>query len=175
MNRSPTTMVCIVFLLSGAWAFLAAQEETTEEKQKTEETKAEKDPPHFKVVDDRWRDVEPPPYEINVPKRPWYDPYNKNPLKGDVPIIGEKIFLILTATLDSRGQFVDLPTPSGVSTADPGSFDFFGVGERLFNSETLFLNFELYKGNTAFKPRDWEIRIAPPLTTTISACRKTTR
>ena len=40
--------------------------------------------PHFVPLTDRWRDIKPPPYELNVEGR-WYDPYNQNTLKGDRP------------------------------------------------------------------------------------------
>ncbi|MFQ5649369.1 MAG: hypothetical protein ACE5IY_05460, partial [bacterium] len=41
-------------------------------------------PPDFEPLPDRWRDIQPPPYELNVRGR-WYDPYNRNILKGDYP------------------------------------------------------------------------------------------
>jgi len=53
------------------------------------------------------------------------------------------------------------PTPSDVSSADPGSAEFFGRPEQFAASETVQLSFELFHGDTTFKPRDWAIKISP--------------
>ncbi|MDZ7268646.1 MAG: hypothetical protein ONB48_12990 [candidate division KSB1 bacterium] len=117
-------------------------------------------PPDFEVVRDRWQRIKPPPYELNVRGR-WYDPYNQNKLKGDRPLFGQNTFLIFTASADNFLEAARLPTPSGVSTATPQSQNFFGDGDRLLASETLRLRFDLYHGDTAFRPRDWELRVTP--------------
>lgn len=117
-------------------------------------------PDDFEPLPDRWRDIQPPPYELNVDGH-WYDPYNRNILKGDYPIIGDDVFFILTASTQSFGEFNAVPTPSAISTARPLSQGFFGREERFFVQENLKLTFELYKGNTAFKPRDVEIKVTP--------------
>lgn len=115
--------------------------------------------PDFEVITDRWRDIQPPPYELNVEGH-ILDPYNQNPLKGDYPIIGQNTFLILTASADNFFEAARTPTPSGVSTIDPQSDVFFGRGQRLFANENLKLSFELYGGETAFRPRDWELKVS---------------
>ena len=107
---------------------------------------------HFEPVPDRWESILPPSY-------PWYDPYNQNKLKGDYPIIGDKIFLVLTGTTDNLGEYSSAPTPSGISTERPISQDFFGKSQRFLFNERLFLTLELYKGNVAFKPRDLEFKV----------------
>jgi hypothetical protein len=115
---------------------------------------------HFVPVPDRWRDISPPPYEMNVKGR-WYDPYNQNVLKGDYPIAGQNSFFVLTASLDNFVETARLPTPSGVSTAQTRSPLFFGQGERLLVFETLKLSVELYHGQVAYRPRNWEFRVTP--------------
>src|SRR2546427_656541 len=50
----------------------------------------------FIPIEDRWRGIVPPPYELNDEGH-WYDPYNQNILKGDYPLIGQNTFLVLTA------------------------------------------------------------------------------
>ncbi len=114
--------------------------------------------PDFEVITDRWRDIQPPPYELNVEGH-WYDPYNQNILKGDYPVFGQNTFFILTASADNFFETARTPTPSGVSTIDPQEPSFFGRGERSFFSEYLRLSLELYHGDAAFRPRDWEVKV----------------
>ena len=90
-----------------------------------------------------------------------WDPFNRNKLKGDVPIIGKQTFLILTATSDTFLDGRRLPTPTDVSSARPGSSDFFGKGNQLFLDQTFAFSFDLFHGDTSFRPVDWRIRITP--------------
>ena len=109
----------------------------------------------FKVFTDRWRIL----YEENL-----IDPYNRNLFKGDRPIFGQDIFFV--ARMDSISKFEwygTVPTPSGVSAADPISEEFFGGNKKFQYSQDFRFTFELFKGNTSFRPRDWEIRLAPAI------------
>ncbi len=54
-----------------------------------------------------------------------------------------------------------LPTPSAVSGARAGNIPFFGKGEQVAYSQTLRFGFDLYKGNPAYRPRDWFFRAVP--------------
>ncbi len=72
----------------------------------------------------------------------WWDPFNRNRLKGDVPIFGQQTFLNITATSDTLIDGRRVPVASGVSTAQPGSGNFFGRGEELAPSETLRFSFD---------------------------------
>jgi len=114
--------------------------------------------PHFQPVPDRWQGIKLMPYELNVTGH-IYDPYNQNILKGDFPIIGQSIFFILAASTESFVQGSSVPTPSAVSTDQANNAGFFGDAGRFFLNENLKLSFELYKGNTAFRPRDFEIKM----------------
>jgi hypothetical protein len=89
----------------------------------------------------------------------FWHPYLQSKLKGDSPIIGQDIFLDLT--LDDFFQFEGrrLPTPSGVSTARPNSSEFFGRSEQLFYSNDFSIGVDLFKGETAFKPVVWALRL----------------
>ena len=115
--------------------------------------------PHFEPLPDRWRGVTPPPYDRNV-KGGILDPYNQNVLKGDYPLFGQDTFFILTAKADTRFELGTVPTPSGISTENPQSPDFFGEQDRRFLTGFYSLDLELYKGDAAYKPRDWELRAA---------------
>lgn len=114
---------------------------------------------NFRTIEDRWRGIVGPPYELNDEGH-WYDPYNQNILKGDYPIIGQNTFLILTGTLDNFAEVAKTPTPSGVSTVEPNSDLFFGKGEKLLVNENLRLTVELYGGDVAYRPRDWELKVS---------------
>jgi len=120
-----------------------------------------RDPPlptleDFQPFTDRWR-ITPPPYQLTVPSSRW-DPYNQNTWKGDRPILGQHIFLNLTARSDTLVEGRTLPTPSGVSMDRPGGIDFFGDDGQLFVVQNVFLSADLFKGDTAFKPFDWRVK-----------------
>ncbi|MFN2516065.1 MAG: carboxypeptidase-like regulatory domain-containing protein [Pyrinomonadaceae bacterium] len=91
----------------------------------------------------------------------WWDPYNQSVLKGDYPIRGNELFMILSAVSTTVVELRRVPTSSDVSSDEPGSAEFFGQPEQFAASETLQLSFELFHGDTTFKPRDWAIKISP--------------
>jgi len=91
----------------------------------------------------------------------WWDPYNQSVLKGDYPIKGNKLFMILSAVSTTGVELRRAPTSSDVSSDEPGSAEFFGQPEQLAASETLQVSFELFHGDSTFKPRDWAIKISP--------------
>lgn len=95
----------------------------------------------------------------------WYDPYSHNRLKGDEPIwpelLGQQVFLDFTGSAETFLDGRRVPTPSGVSTARPGSANFFGNGDQFFLDQTIRFSFDLFHGDTSFKPADWRIRITP--------------
>lgn len=149
------------FLLLPLSSFaLEAPDTTMDTTQTAQDTSSSVKKPleHFVPVPDRWRSIVPPPYELYV-KRKSLNPYYQNQLKGDYPIWGQNTFLIMTGVLESFAEFSQVPIPSGVSTFDPGSFNFFGEGERLALNETGKFSLEFYHGQTAYRPRDWEFRV----------------
>lgn len=91
----------------------------------------------------------------------WWDPYNQSVLKGDYPFKGNDIFMILSAVSASNVEQRRAPTPSGVSTANPISAEFFGRPEQFAFNHTFQFSFELFKGDTTFKPRTWAIKVSP--------------
>jgi hypothetical protein len=129
--------------------------------------------PDRQEVLDRWR-IGFPEYDrygdkgargrdIPFRKGRWYDPYNQSKWKGDYPVIGNKTFLIISAVSTTATELRRTPTPSDVSSNRPGSAEFFGQPEALAASETLQFTFEMFHGDTTFKPRDWAIKISPAL------------
>lgn len=89
------------------------------------------------------------------------DPYDQNVLKGDLPVIGDNVFLILTAISETPFEFRKVPTPSGVSAERAGAEEFFGEGEQFAVLPSAIVSFEMFRGSTAFKPRDWAFRVTP--------------
>jgi hypothetical protein len=122
-------------------------------------------------VRDRWR-VGFPEYDrygdkgargrdIPFKKGRWYDPYNQSWLKGDYPIIGNKTFMIISAVSSTTVDLSRTPKPSDVSSARAGSGEFFGKPEALAVNQIFQVTFELFHGDSTFKPRDWAIKISP--------------
>lgn len=99
--------------------------------------------------------------DIPFRKGHWWDPYNQSVLKGDLPIKGDKLFMILSAVSTSAVEQRRAPVPSDVSSAEPISGEFFGRPEQLALNETVQFSFELFHGDTTFKPRDWAIKFSP--------------
>ena len=91
----------------------------------------------------------------------WWDPFNRNRLKGDEPIFGRQTFLNVTATTDTSVEERRVPATSNISSARPGSTDFFGKGEQFALDQTFRFSFDLFHGDASFRPVDWRIRIAP--------------
>jgi hypothetical protein len=95
----------------------------------------------------------------------WYDPYNQNVLKGDIPVFGkagEEWFTELSIISDTLYEARRLPVPVGfASTKRPNSNNVFGDGDQWVFVQNVITSFGLIKGNTSFKPPDFELRIAP--------------
>lgn len=124
-------------------------------------------------VPDRWRIMQALGF-----RSPWFDPYNQNVLKGDLPIAQEAWlrerfpglakrlepdwFLSLGAVSDTLMEIRRLPTPVAPQTSvRPGSGDVFGHGKQSTFSQTLIVSLALIKGDTTFKPPDYEFRLVP--------------
>lgn len=99
------------------------------------------------------------PYMYGTPEL--FHPYRQSILKGDAPVIGQDIFLNLSATSFTEAEFRSVPTPSNISTSRPDSGEFFGRSEQIFVNQNFAFSIELFKGETAFKPVEWLIKITP--------------
>lgn len=122
----------------------------------------------FEPMPSRWyapgratNGIQPPDYIVNEKAGPW-NPYRQNAAKGDFPILGtEDLFFAFTATNRFFFEVRDVPTPSGITGPGPVATGFFGDGDQTFLQNDLALSFELFKGQQAFKPVDWRIRVTP--------------
>jgi hypothetical protein len=113
-------------------------------------------PPDFVPMRNRW-DI-PYPEDPRFVKGRRIDPYNQNVLKGDKPVIGDSIFFVLTGILDTPLEQRRLPVASGVSAKDPGSLEFFGRGGQTFTSPRALVSAEIFKGQTAFRPKSFAVK-----------------
>jgi hypothetical protein len=91
----------------------------------------------------------------------WYDPYNQSWLKGDYPIFGNQVFMILSAVSSSTVELSRTPKPSDISSARPGSAEFFGQPEALGVNQIFQFTLEMFHGDSTYRPRDWAIKISP--------------
>jgi hypothetical protein len=116
-------------------------------------------PEAYQEMTDRWR-IAPPPYELTDPTHgraigkngATLDPYNQNLIKGDLPIFGKDWFFDFTGISDTLAESRTLPTPSGVSAVKPTSITVFGKDNQNLFNENLIASFDLFQGDTAFKP-----------------------
>jgi hypothetical protein len=135
--------------------------------------------PDFVPVPDRWRLTFPQwdRYQNQDGEYPYvrnrgFSPYEQNVLKGDLPVMGDDVFMILTFVSDTPLEYRLLPTPSGASSERAGSEEFFGDGVQYAALPSAIFSFEMFKGSTAFKPRDWAFRITPQFNLNYVALRE---
>jgi hypothetical protein len=114
--------------------------------------------PEFAAVPDRWRIVS----ALGYPER-WWDPYNgNNVLKGDRPAFGEDWFVSFNLISDSTYETRSLPTPVAIATAPvPGTLDVIGRPDQDAFTQNVIFEAVLYKGDTVFRPPDYEFRFIP--------------
>jgi hypothetical protein len=121
----------------------------------------------YQPMPDRWSVVMPDWKRYNKAgefpyvKGQWWNPFQRNRIKGDSPIVGQRTFLNLTATSNSFMDLRRLPLASGVSAQNPGETGFFGRGEEFLLSQTFRFSLDLFHGDTSYRPVDWRIRITP--------------
>jgi hypothetical protein len=99
--------------------------------------------------------------DVPYVKGHWYDPFNRNKLKGDYPIFGQRWFLNFTGKSETGVDLRRLPVPSGLDSANAGTSGFFGRGEQALAVENLRFSFDLFRGDTSFRPVDFRIRFTP--------------
>ena len=105
-------------------------------------------------IPDRWRLID----TLGLVDDNIYDPYNHNTYKGDKPI-HDDWFLQLNAISDTVLELRDIPTPVGPSTSEnSGAVDTIGSGEQSIFAQNLILSAVYYKGDTIFRPPDYEYR-----------------
>jgi hypothetical protein len=118
---------------------------------------AMQDYPQGVAVPDRWRIVDALGYKNN-----YFDPYNRNVLKADKPVFGGDWFFDLGLISDTVYQVQNVVTPvGGPSTVNAGSNDIFGGTRQQAFSQSATADLTLYRGDTVFKPPDYQIKVTP--------------
>ena len=110
-------------------------------------------------VPDRWRLMQALGFKF-----PWYDPYNQNILKGDIPVkeLGKDWFFTFTGISDSLLEFRSTPLPVSQQIAfRPDINNIYGNYDQRVFGQNLIMSFGLVKGNTTYRPPDWEFRFVP--------------
>ena len=109
-------------------------------------------------VPDRWRLAD----TLGILDEPW-NPYRQSTIKGDRPIYKD-FFFNFSAILDTVYEPRSFPVPVGLqSTGQPGDNGPFGRTPSNVLSSNVILSAALIKGDTAFKPPDFELRFTPVL------------
>lgn len=126
---------------------------------------------NFLAQPDRWSIPMPEwqryPTQPDAPyvRKHWYDPYNRNRLKGDYPIAGkgfwQRWFFNFTGESITGVDVRRVPLPSGVSAENPHDNNFFGNGEQAAVSQNFRLSIDLFRGDTSFRPIDFRIHFTP--------------
>jgi hypothetical protein len=121
----------------------------------------------FTPLPDRWK-LDWPDYQRYGPrdeapyvKGHWYDPFNRNKLKGDYPVFGQRTFLNVNLVSDTFVTGRRLPIPSGLGSDEPDSTDFFGRMGQFAYSQNFSFSATLFHGDTAYRPVDWQIKFTP--------------
>lgn len=95
----------------------------------------------------------------------WYDPYNQNVLKGDIPVAGSaghEWFTELSVISDTLFEARRIPVPVGFASTKRGnSNNVFGDGDQTAVVQNVVASFSAIRGNTSFKPPELELRVAP--------------
>lgn len=113
------------------------------------------------AVPDRWRIMQSLGFKF-----PLFDPYNQNVIKGDLPVLqntlGPDWFFNLGIIADTLYEQRNFPVPVPPATSStPGQANIFGDGEQSIFAHNLIVSLSLTKGNTTFKPPDYEFRLTP--------------
>jgi hypothetical protein len=89
------------------------------------------------------------------------NPYRTNVLKGDTPVMGNYIFMVLLGESETLNLTRRVPVPQGVLASRPRADEFFGRGSQYILQQNFILSTELFRGDAGFKPADWRIKFTP--------------
>lgn len=113
--------------------------------------------PDPSAVPDRWRLVEQLGRPVTLA-----DPYaGSNPLKGDRPTFGADGFTNLAVTTNTLVEPRLIPSTSAIPSGTvPGAIRT-QTRDELFLSQTISFDAVAYRGDTVFRPPDWQWRFNP--------------
>ena len=114
---------------------------------------------------DRWRAGFPSWERGSRSDSPWdlsaaLDPYHQNFWKGDYPIPGtQNVFFSVELQSVTKAELKRLPIGASGFPRDAGGRAFFGNGRLTLLEETDFVTFDLFHGETSFRPVDWRLLV----------------
>jgi hypothetical protein len=89
------------------------------------------------------------------------NPYQQSTLKGDRPVFDDW-YVVVSSVLDTLYEPRTVPVPTNVvSTNRQLGNDQFGRPRQTFFAETLIPTFSIIKGDTTFKPPEFEFTVTP--------------
>lgn len=106
-------------------------------------------------VPDRWRLTK----DLGLVKERLLDPYHRNILKADRPICCQDWFLSVGIISDMVYEPRSFPVPVASVGTGAGKLDIFGDHDFTIFNENLILALVAYKGDTVFRPPDYEYRL----------------
>ncbi len=113
--------------------------------------------PELTAVADRWRLAETLGRPVNLA-----NPYEAgNPLKGDRPTFGDDGFFSLSATSNTLAEPRRIPSMERAEPAAAASAIRTLTRNELFLSQTIAFDAVAYRGDTVFRPPDWQVRFSP--------------
>jgi hypothetical protein len=101
--------------------------------------------------------------DVPYTKGRWYDPFHRNKLKGDYPVLGQQTFLTLTGKSDTFADGRRLPTTSNLAASDPDAEEFFGRFGQFFMTQNISFSADLVHGDTSYRPADWRVKFTPEI------------
>jgi hypothetical protein len=108
-----------------------------------------------------WRRYDNIGFDIIYAQSRWWDPFNRNTIKGDYPILGRRLFFAFTGSSDTTFELHRIPVPSNQSSAYPGEYGFFGSGGQFVTQQNFRFSFDLFRGSAGFEPVEYELKVTP--------------
>jgi hypothetical protein len=102
---------------------------------------------------------------LGVPDDP-LNPYHQSTLKGDRPVFDDW-YVMVSAVTDTLYEARTVPVPVNTVVANQqNENDQFGKPRQTFFSQTLIPTFSIIKGDTTFKPPEFEFTVTPAISFT---------
>ena len=120
------------------------------------------EPDRWDLAMPEWRRYPSSPMS-HTSKKHWYDPFNRNQLKGDYPIFGQRWFFNFTGTSVTVATSAALTFPAASTPRIPTARILRTRRAGLPFSKHLRFSFDLFRGDTSFRPVDFRVRFTPEI------------
>lgn len=102
-----------------------------------------------------------PDYRHHTRAAGWYNPYEQNVLKGDIPFWGDRHFITLLLESSTTYEERHLPTPSNIPALRPGAFRVFGRPAQDAFRQQFTTSFLYFNGTAGFEPPRYQFKLTP--------------